>query len=97
VSGDAELPRPPDALLRQRRLDRHRFLAALYARSDADVGAYEDGRDLADGLGIPLPEAERIVRYLEERGFVQHLGGGGLTLRITAAGIDHVESSGMDG
>jgi hypothetical protein len=82
-----------DAAVRRRREDRVRFLHALYTRSDADVGAYEDGREIADQLGIPVPEAERIVRYHEERGFIQHLGGGGLTLRITARGIDHVESA----
>jgi hypothetical protein len=38
-------------------------------------------------------EVGRIVRYFEERGFLKHIAGGGLTIRITAAGIDHVETA----
>jgi DNA-binding MarR family transcriptional regulator len=76
----------------QRRQTRSRFLHRLYQLGDADVGAFLDGREIADDLQIPLPEAERIIRYYEERGYLRHAGGGGLTLRITAEGIDYVES-----
>jgi uncharacterized protein YueI len=70
---------------------RRRFLGALYERTDADVNAYEDGYEIAGALGIDPREAERFVRYLEERGLVQNVSQAGLTVRITALGIDAVE------
>jgi hypothetical protein len=75
-----------------RRANRGRFLRHLYARSQADVATFHDGYEIADELRLPHDELGRIVRYYEERGLVKQVGGGGLTLRITAAGIDHVEA-----
>lgn len=81
-----------DVRVQQRQSDRWRFLLRLYEASAADVGAFQDGSDLADELGIPAAEAGRIIRYFEDRGFVRQAGGGGLVVRITADGIDHVEA-----
>jgi len=81
-----------DAALHRRRSDRARFLRAVYDAGDADVGAYQDGREIADRLGISVAEAGRIVRYFEDRQFLRHVSGAGLTVHITAAGIDHVET-----
>jgi hypothetical protein len=39
-------------------------------------------------------DAERVVRYHEDHGFVRKTGSHGLTVRITAQGIDHVETTG---
>ena len=48
---------------------------------------------MADELGISRQDAERIVRSLEDHGFVSTTGRTGLVLRITAQGIDHVEAA----
>lgn len=80
--------------MEERREARRRFLRRLYERADADVNAYEDGHEIAAELGIPEREAERFTRYFEEHGYVQNVSSAGLTLRITAAGIDSVERGG---
>lgn len=79
-----------------RRAARLRFLRRLYEMAEADVGAFCDGAEIADELGIPIREAGRIVRYYEERGYLRPAGTG-LTIRITADGIDFVESLGPAG
>jgi DNA-binding MarR family transcriptional regulator len=88
--GDAR-PNLAADTVRRRRQDRLRFLHRLYEIGDADVGAFQEGREIADALGIPIDEAERIVRYHEDRGYLRR-SGGGLTIRITAEGVDYVES-----
>jgi CTP-dependent riboflavin kinase len=82
VSGDA---------IRARRLNRRRFLEYLYRCSEEEATEYRDGYEVADDLEISRQDAERIVRYLEDHGHVTKTGRTGLVLRITAAGIDHVE------
>jgi hypothetical protein len=82
-----------EATMRARREARGRFLRALYERSEGDVNAYEDGYDIAGSLGIEEREAERFVRYFEERGFLQNVTQAGLTVRITALGVDAVEKA----
>ncbi|HEX6042166.1 hypothetical protein, partial [Longimicrobium sp.] len=76
-----------------RRENRRRFLDYLYRCSEEEATEYRDGYEVADELGISRHDAERIVRYLEDHGFVMKTGRTGLVLRITAAGIDHVESA----
>jgi DNA-binding MarR family transcriptional regulator len=88
---DEALPRLSAAAVRRRRQDRLRFLHRLYEIGDADVGAFQDGREIADSLNVPLDEAERIVRYLEDHGYLRR-SGGELTVRITAEGVDYLES-----
>ena len=78
--------------IRARRENRRRFLDYLYRCSEEEATEYRDGYEVADELGISRQDAERIVRYLEDHGYVMKTGRTGLVLRITAAGIDHVEA-----
>lgn len=82
--------------VRARRENRRRFLDHLYRCSEEEDTEYRDGYEVADELGISRQDAERIVRYLEDHGFVTKTGRTGLVLRITASGIDHVESAVAD-
>ncbi|HLM68574.1 MAG TPA: hypothetical protein VK358_13640 [Longimicrobium sp.] len=82
--------------VRARRENRRRFLEYLYRCSEEEATEYRDGYEVADELGISRQDAERIVRYLEDHGFVLKTGRTGLVLRITAAGIDHVEAAAGD-
>lgn len=83
--------------IRRRRENRRRFLARLYRCSEEESTEYQDGYEVADELGIVRQDAERIVRYLEDLGFVTKTGRTGMVLRITAQGIDHVEAAEMEG
>lgn len=82
-----------DEVGRRREL-RRRFLEALYQRSEEGESEYQDGYELGAELGMTRQEAERVVRYHEDHGFVRKTGSHGLTVRITAHGIDHVETGG---
>ena len=77
--------------LRARRASRRRFLERLYEASEQGDSEYLDGYELAAELGLSRHDAERFVRYHEDHGFVLSTGRHGLTVRITAQGIDHVE------
>jgi CTP-dependent riboflavin kinase len=79
--------------VRRRREWRQRFLELLYQQSEAGASEYQDGYELAAELGVSRQDAERIVRYHEDHGFVKKSGSHGLTVRITAQGIDHVETA----
>jgi DNA-binding MarR family transcriptional regulator len=82
--------------IRQRRATRRRFLEFLYRASEEEASEYRDGYEVAEELEIPRRDAERIVRYLEDHGFLTKSGGMGMVVRITARGIDHVERSTSD-
>jgi len=84
--------RDPSDLVRERRANRHRFLERLYRSSEEEGVVYEDGYAIAEELGLSRQDAERIARYHEDHGHLKNMGGPGLTLRITAQGIDHIES-----
>jgi hypothetical protein len=79
--------------IRRRRENRKRFLELLYDASEGGDSEYLDGYELAAQLGLERQDAERIVRYHEDHGFVILTGRHGLTVRITARGIDHVEGN----
>jgi CTP-dependent riboflavin kinase len=79
--------------IRARRENRRRFLEHLYRCSEEQSTEYQDGYEVADELEISRQDADRIVRYLEDKGFVTKTGRTGLVLRITADGIDHVEAA----
>jgi CTP-dependent riboflavin kinase len=83
-----------DEEIRARRVARSRFLAVLYDQSERGESEYQDGYEIAAELGVSRQDAERIVRYHEDHGFVRKSGSHGLTVRITAQGIDHVEAGG---
>lgn len=93
----APVPEAADEAIRRRRAARTAFLKRLYTASEGDVGAFQDAREIGDQVGVPVAEAERIVRYFEDRGFLRQSGGGGLIVRLTAAGVDHVELGGRAG
>ena len=82
-----------EEILRQRRENRRRFLERLYRSSEEEGTVYEDGYVIAEELGLTRHDAERITRYWEDLGYVKNTSGTGLTLRITAPGIDHIETS----
>jgi CTP-dependent riboflavin kinase len=81
--------------VRRRRELRRRFLESLYEQSERGESEYQDGYALAAELGLSRQDAERIVRYHEDHGYVRASGSHGLTVRITAQGIDHVEEGGQ--
>ena len=81
-----------DEEVRARREARRRFLQTLYDNSERGESEYQDGYEVAAGLGVSRQDAERIVRYHEDHGYVRKSGSHGLTVRITAQGIDHIES-----
>ncbi|HEU5209217.1 MAG TPA: hypothetical protein VFU06_07385 [Longimicrobiales bacterium] len=77
-----------------RRRQRAAFLARLYETVDGDVSAFVSAWDIADAIGMDRAEARRVVEYFAEKGLVHvddHRSG---TVRLTAAGVDHVEASG---
>jgi CTP-dependent riboflavin kinase len=84
-----------EPVVRQRRENRHRFLLRLYEVSEQDASEYLDGYEVAAELGLSRQDAERIVRYFEDHGYVRKTGSRGLTLRITAQGIDFLESGAL--
>ncbi|HEU0054798.1 MAG TPA: MarR family transcriptional regulator [Longimicrobium sp.] len=78
--------------IRRRRENRRKVLELLYACSeDEGESEFRDAYEMAAELGLSRQEAERIVRYLEDHGWVRRSGNHGLTVRITAQGIDHLE------
>lgn len=77
--------------IRRKREARAGFLLALYRTSEEEASEYLDAYDIAAELGLTRQDAERFTRYFEDHGFVRKAAGAGLTLRITAQGIDHVE------
>lgn len=83
-----------DEEVRLRREARRRFLETLYNTSERGESEYQDGYEIAAELGVSRQDAERIVRYHEDHGWVRKSGSHGLTVRITAQGIDHVETGG---
>ncbi|HYJ79461.1 MAG TPA: hypothetical protein VEW03_07680 [Longimicrobiaceae bacterium] len=83
-----------DEGLQRRRELRRRFLEVLYRHSEEGESEYQDGYELAAELGLSRQDAERVVRYHEDHGFVRKTGSHGLTVRITAQGIDHLEAGG---
>ena len=80
-------------IIRQRRQRRTEFMRRLYQEVDGSVAEFVQGFDLAAELGADASEARRMIAYLEEKGWIKvddHRNG---VLRITAAGVDEVEST----
>ena len=77
----------------RRRQNRTDFLLRLYEIVDASVSTFVSGFEIAAAIGIPEDEARRILEYLAEKRLIHiddHKTG---IVRITAEGIDHVETS----
>jgi hypothetical protein len=79
--------------LADRRFRRTEFLRRLYRRVDASVSVFVNGFEIGEEVGMDRDETAKLFDYLEEKGFIKvddHRGG---MLRITALGIDEVEST----
>lgn len=79
-------------IIRQRRERRREFLRRLYEAVDGSVSMFVEAQAVAEGLDLDEAELRNIFQYLEEKGLVlvdDHRAG---TLRITAAGVDAVET-----
>ncbi len=79
--------------IRVRQERRQAFMQRLYQMVDGNVSEFVQGFDVAAELGTDAEEARRILAYLEEKGLIKvddHRNG---VIRITAAGVDAVEST----
>jgi hypothetical protein len=78
----------------RRRQNRADFLARLYEIVDASVTTFVSGLEIAEAMGLSAAEGTRIIEYLQEKQFI-HIDDHKLgIIRITALGIDHVETAG---
>jgi hypothetical protein len=78
--------------IQRRREHRRQLLRRLYAAVDGSVSDFVDAYELGASLGVDEVETRRIFEYLEEKGWIMvddHRAG---VVRITAIGIDEVES-----
>lgn len=82
--------------LEKRRADRFRFLKRLYEVTDANKFAMGNVEEIARELGVDSDEADKIVQYLEGKGWLEWRSMG--LVSITEWGIDEVERalSGME-
>ena len=79
--------------IKQRRQKRADFLARLYEMVDGSVSTFVSAFEIADAVGVDAAEAVRIIEYLKEKQWL-HIDDHKLGIvRITAAGIDHVETT----
>jgi hypothetical protein len=79
--------------IRERRERRSQFLERLYHQVDGSVSEFVCAFDIGAALGLAPAECRRVFEYFEETGFVKvddHREG---IVRITASGIDEVESA----
>jgi hypothetical protein len=82
-----------DDRMRLRRQRRREFMAQLYNEVDGSVSEFVSGLELGARLGIDEPESHRIMAYLEEKGLVLVDDHRAAIIRITADGVDFVETS----
>ena len=78
--------------MHERRERRRELLRRLYAAVDGSVSEFVNAFDIGTSLDLDETETRRIFEYLEEKGWVMvddHRAG---IVRITAHGIDEVES-----
>ena len=69
-------------------------MTRLYETVDASVSTFVNAFEIAEQLGLDADEGRRIMEYLKEKGYI-HIDDHKLgVIRITAAGIDHVEMQG---
>ncbi len=79
--------------IEQRRRQRAELLSRLYDEVDANVSTFVSAWDVAASIGIDEADARRVIEYFAEKGFIHvddHRAG---TVRLTAAGIDHIEDT----
>ena len=78
----------------QRRQKRTDFLVLLYEMVDASVSTFVNAFEIGEQVGAAREETTKIIEYLQEKQLLHiddHKQG---IIRITAAGIDHVETAG---
>ncbi|MGQ0813837.1 MAG: hypothetical protein ACT4O1_05170 [Gemmatimonadota bacterium] len=78
--------------VKTRRERRQQFLRTLYDEIDGSVSEFVDGLEIGARVGADPDETRRIIAYLEEKGQIKvddHKAG---IVRITAAGVDAVET-----
>lgn len=83
--------------IQRRRQLRRDFLERLYERVDGSVNEFVSGLELGAALGADEAETQRIVGYLEEKGWIMVDDHRAAIIRITADGVDEVESRAGDG
>jgi hypothetical protein len=76
----------------QRRRLRRSFLERLYDDVDGSVTEFVSGLDIGAGLEMDEVETQRIIGYLEEKGWIMVDDYRAGIIRITAAGVDEVEA-----
>lgn len=79
-------------IVKARRARRQAFLRLLYEKTDGSVSEFVDGYAIAKEVGADDAEGKRIVAYLEEKGLLKvddHKTG---IVRITAGGVDAIET-----
>jgi hypothetical protein len=74
---------------RQRRAD---FIRTLYDDVDANVNEFVDGIAIGTRISADDQETRRIIAYFEEKGAIMVDDHKSCVIRITAVGIDLVES-----
>ena len=77
--------------IEQRRRQRREFLERLYDEVDADVSRFVSAWEIASAVGIGEADARRVLEYFAEKGYLHvddHRAG---TVRLTVAGLDHIE------
>jgi Mn-dependent DtxR family transcriptional regulator len=79
---------------KDRRQNRTDFMVRLYEIVDASVGTFVSAFDVAEPIGIDPAEVKRLIEYLEEKEYIHIDDYQRGVIRITATGIDHVESLG---
>lgn len=81
----------PNPEIQNRRRLRTAFIVRLYETVDASVSEFVSAFEVADSVRLERNEARSVIEYFEEKGYLKvddHRSG---IVRITAAGIDHVE------
>ena len=76
----------------ERRRLRAAVLEALYRETDGDVATFVSAPEVTRPLGVEEGELRRIIAYLEERRWIvvdDHKAG---IVRLTADGVDRVET-----
>lgn len=79
--------------LRRRRQKRTEFLHKLYENVDASVSTFVSAFEIGDAVGVSREETTKVIEYLQEKQLLHiddHKQG---IIRITAVGIDHVETA----
>lgn len=78
--------------LRERQQRRLAFLRGLYDAVDSSVTAFVSGFEVGDGVGADRAETLKIIEYWAEKECVKVDDYASGMIRLTAAGVDAVES-----